>query len=664
MGYSNEDIEDFFENAASALHWVDSRGVILRANKYELDTLGYEHDEYVGHHITEFHADPEVIADILGRLGRNETLRDYEASLRAKDGSIRHVLINSNVRWSEDGEFLHTRCFTQDVTDRKLAQQALAETMADLERKVAERTSELESANRELERHRQQLVEAQRIGQFGSWDWDVASSDVTWSQELHQIFGLPEDVVPTHAAFVALIHPEDKEVRLAALERGMRSEEPFAYEVRIIRPDGDLRFLHVRAATTFGPDGDPVRLVGTAQDVTESKLAAEERQLFEARWQEAQRLESLGMLAGGIAHDFNNLLVGVLGNASLALSDLPPDSPARTGIEGVELAARRAGELTQQLLAYSGQGSFVVQPLDLAEVVSEMGHLLETVVSKKVRLDYEFGVKRPVVEIDATQFRQVVMNLIVNAAEACGDRQGRIVVRTSIVDADRSYLDTFVVADDREGEYALLEVSDTGSGMSADTQAKIFDPFFTTKSTGRGLGLAGVLGIVRAQGGAVRVKSEPGHGSTVDVLLPLSVAPLPKPISGPKNTLPKGQGMILVADDERVIRDVAGAMLTRAGFTVVSACDGDEAVALFTEKKDEVDAVILDLMMPGRGGADVLRELRAIRRDLPVVVSSGYAAEALDGTLDTVGEVGFVQKPYTSSQLVGAVQEALAVATR
>jgi len=409
-GRPYEDIEDFFENAASALHWVDSRGIILRANKYELDTLRYEHDEYVGHHITEFHADQEIITDILGRLGRNETLRDYEGSLRAKDGSIRHVVINSNVRWSEDGEFLHTRCFTQDVTDRKLAQQALAETMADLERKVAERTSELESANRELERHREQLVEAQRIGQFGSWDWDVASSDVSWSQELHQIFGLAEDVVPTHAAFLALIHPEDKEVRLAALERGLRSEEPFAYEVRIIRPGGDLRFLDVRASTTFGPDGDPVRLAGTAQDVTESKLAAEERQLFEARWQEAQRLESLGVLAGGIAHDFNNLLVGVLGNASLALADLPPDSPARTRIEGVELAARRAGELTQQLLAYSGQGSFVVQPLDLVEVVGEMGHLLETVVSKKVRLDYEFGVKRPVVEIDATQFRQVVMN--------------------------------------------------------------------------------------------------------------------------------------------------------------------------------------------------------------------------------------------------------------
>lgn len=650
--HANESIEDFFDNAAHAMHWVAADGTIVRANAFELRALGYEHDEYVGRHIAEFHADPDRIADILARLGRNETLRDYPARLRAKDGSIRHVLINSNVRWSADGEFLHTRCFTRDVTDSVLAEEAVATATAELERTIGERTAE-------LERQREQLEEAQRIAHLGSWEWTLASDRIEASEEFLNIFGLPRGAGElTQSRFEALVHPDDRELRRRALERGVQSEEPFAFDLRIVRPDGETRFLHVRARADLGLDGTPQRLFGTVQDRTESRLLEDERLHFERSLQETQRLESLGVLAGGIAHDFNNLLVGVLGNASLALAELPPGSPARARIEDVELASRRAGELTQQLLAYSGQGSFVVQPIDLVDLIEEMGQLLETVLSKQVCVAYEFGAEHPVVEIDATQLRQVVMNLIVNASDACGNEPGSIHVHVRTVDADRAYLDSFRLADALpQGELALIEVTDTGLGMSSATKDKLFDPFYTTKVSGRGLGLAGVLGIVRVHGGAIRVESEPGRGSTFTILFPLSRLPLPaaSPVDA-ETQLSTRSGTVLIADDEFVIREVARAMLTNAGFTVLTAENGDEAVALFREREDEIDAAVLDLTMPGRGGAEVLKDLRAVRPDLPVVISSGYTAAALDGS---AGEVGFVQKPYTNAQLVNAVCAAL-----
>ena len=320
----------------------------------------------------------------------------------------------------------------------------------------------------------------------------------------------------------------------------------------------------------------------------------------------------------------------------------------------------RAGELTQQLLAYSGQGSFVVEPIDLVGLVQEMCQLLDTVVSKKVRLEYELDENRPVIKADATQIRQVVMNLIVNASEACGEQCGLIRVHTGIVSADRALLDSFVLADELpEGEYALLEIEDTGSGMTPQTQTRIFDPFYTSKSAGRGLGLAGVLGVVRAQEGALRVESVLGRGSVFTMLLPLSSSPAAVPVLTAREVTSHGSGTILIADDERVVRDVARAMLERAGYTVISAADGDEALATFKERDGDIDAVVLDLMMPARSGGEVLRELRAIRPSLPVVVSSGYAVDALNGAEEAIGEILFVQKPYSSTQLVGAVREAL-----
>jgi signal transduction histidine kinase len=318
----------------------------------------------------------------------------------------------------------------------------------------------------------------------------------------------------------------------------------------------------------------------TAVGALESEMAERqrveaERRAMETRVLEVQKLESLGILAGGIAHDFNNLLVGIMGNAGLALLDLPPESPARESLEQIETAARRAADLAREMLAYSGKGRFIVEPLDLSELLREMTHLLRVSIGRSVVIKYALASGPLVVEGDATQLRQVVMNLVVNASDAIGDASGVITVGTGRRKADRSYLaSTYLDEGLHGGEYAFIEVSDTGAGMDEETQARIFDPFFTTKFAGRGLGLAAVLGIVRGHHGALKVYSEPGHGSTFKLLLPLasSSVHVPTPDDGGRGW--RSTARILVVDDEPSVRAIAERILQRFGMRVTIAEDG------------------------------------------------------------------------------------------
>ena len=295
------------------------------------------------------------------------------------------------------------------------------------------------------------------------------------------------------------------------------------FEHDFTAPDGSLHTISWTAKYIKSRRGKGnVRwIIAAGIDTTPIKRAEEDRRRLETRLQQAEKLESLGVLAGGIAHDFNNLLVGIMGHASLALIELPPNSPARSSIKNIELAAQRAAELTNRMLAYSGKGKFVIQRINLSELAKETMQLLATAISRKIEVRYEFSDSLPQIEGDPSQLRQVVMNLITNASDAIGEHSGTIVIRTGEVYVDREYLATTYLDDDLiEGSYAFLEVSDTGSGMDPDIQAKIFDPFFTTKFTGRGLGLAAVLGIVRGHRGAIKVESIPGRGTTFRVLFP------------------------------------------------------------------------------------------------------------------------------------------------
>jgi len=384
-----------------------------------------------------------------------------------------------------------------------------------------------------------------------------------------------------------------------------------------------------------------------------------ERCELEARLFQAQKLESLGVLAGGLAHDLNNMLTPVLGYVELAAEVLPTDSPAAPMLELVSEHARRAADLVQQILAYAGMGRFVTQPINLSDLVREAFGLLATAVSVDNILDYELAPGLPAVEADATQLRQVVLNLVANASEALGGG-GTVTLRTgSLPAAPHAPQSPSLPTDLLDGPTVFLEVSDTGHGMTAEQLGKIFDPFYTTKFTGRGLGLAVVQGIARGHGGGVQVRSEPGRGSTFRLVLPCSSAAPPAPAAPARPEKWRGTGTVLVVDDEPGVRDLAALILRHVGLTVLVADDGIDAVSVFRERRQEIDAVVLDLTMPRMGGLEAAEALRGLRPDLPVVLMSGYSAEEVSAQFTALGPAGFVQKPFTAAAFLAAVRLAL-----
>jgi two-component system CheB/CheR fusion protein len=386
-----------------------------------------------------------------------------------------------------------------------------------------------------------------------------------------------------------------------------------------------------------------------------------ERRKFERELQHTQKLESLGLLAGGIAHDFNNLLTGVLGNASLAYSELRSGSPLRQRLRSIITAAERASDLTRQLLAYAGKGRFILEQIDLSSLVREILALLQSSIPKSVDLGFYLGEDLPPVETDASQMQQLVMNLVINGAEAIGEgNSGTVWISTSVLElGEADVRDRFASEGLNPGTYVALEVKDTGAGMDEATKAKIFDPFFTTKFTGRGLGLAAVSGIVRAHRGAIRVYSTPGRGTSFLVLLP-AVEPVER-VPRPKRPRRRVQrsGTVLVIDDESVARDTARTMLENAGFNVLLAENGGEGVEIFREHGKMISLVILDLTMPGANSEQVFDLLRSIRADVPVVLASGYDQREMAERGAGKDFAGFLHKPFDVDTLLEVVDTAL-----
>jgi PAS domain S-box-containing protein len=482
----------------------------------------------------------------------------------------------------------------------------------------------------------------------------------TWNDAAARLYGYTaEEAIGKH---ISMLAPPDRKHEIDELLEHVRHGDGVEnFETIRVTKDGRELEISLTLSPICRADGELVGAATIARDVTEQRRAEREQHELELNLLETQKLESLGVLAGGIAHDFNNLLVGILGNTSLALSQLPPQSPMRDTLERVELAAQRTAELTRQMLAYAGKGRYVVQAVDLVGVVKEMTDLIQATISKKARLSFAFDQETPVVEADVTQLRQVVLNLITNASDALGDRSGTISVATGSIEADRSYLSFYELSEDLpEGRYAFLEIADTGEGMDEETKAKIFEPFFTTKFTGRGLGLAAALGIVRGHRGAIKVYSEPGRGTSFKLLFPASTRP--EAVKPPAQTEPegwRGRGTVLVTDDESSVREVVETMLGELGFDIVLAENGREALRVFTERQDELVLVILDLMMPGLDGDEVLAELERLGPGVPIILSSGYNAQEVSQRFVGRGVAAFLQKPYRFPELAAAVRDVL-----
>ena len=347
-----------------------------------------------------------------------------------------------------------------------------------------------------------------------------------------------------------------------------------------------------------------------------------------------------------------------MGNVSLAMVSLPQESPVREPLLEAESATQRAADLARQMLAYSGKGRFVIQQVQLSSVVKEMMSMLQVSISKKAILHINFAEDQPAIEADITQLRQIVLNLVINASDAIGEQSGAIAVSTGVRECDQADLKTTWLKDPlREGRYAYLEVADSGCGIAKDQLPKIFDPFFTTKFTGRGLGLAAVLGIVRAHKGAIKVQSEVGQGTTVTVLFPAAGAmPAVQPGDQTAEADWMGNGLVLLVDDEKSIRDVGMRMLQRIGFEVRVASDGRDALAQVREHGDQITVIVLDLTMPHMDGEQTFRELQRIRTDIPVILSSGYSEQDVVERFAGKGIAGFVPKPYTISQLRSVLQ--------
>lgn len=403
--------------------------------------------------------------------------------------------------------------------------------------------------------------------------------------------------------------------------------------------------------------GKVIGVVGISNDITERKRAEEERLKLEQQLLHTQKLESLGVLAGGIAHDFNNILTSIVGNADLALMKMSPESPSIDNLHRIESAAAKAADLAKQMLAYSGKGKFVVDNLDVNRLLEEMLHMLEVSISKKAVLRLNLLPDLPSVEADATQMRQILMNLVINASEAIGDKSGVIAITTGCMDCDKNYLKNVWLDENiKEGLHVYLEIADTGCGMDKDTLSKMFDPFFTTKFTGRGLGMAAVLGIVRGHNGAIKVYSEPGKGTTFKILLPASDKPAAIFNHDRFDTNWKGSGLVLLVDDEETVRGIGKEMLQELGFTVITANDGREAVDLFKANPD-ISFVILDLTMPHMDGEQCFRELRMLKPDVKVIMSSGFSEYEVTQKFAGKGSAGFIQKPYKLSVLKEAIQK-------
>ena len=608
---------------------VDMAGRIREANRAYQALVGYSEEEL--RRLTYMDLTPEkwhdfergVIEKQIFVQGHSEV---YEKEYRKKDGTIFPVELRTFLMRDNQGHPVGMWAIVRDITERKRTEEALRESEKKY-RSVIENIQDVFYRSDPRDR----LLMASPSG-----------AATVRHDSVDEMIGLPLDSF--------WLDPKDRE-RLLAQIKAIGGAKDF--EAVLKRKDGTTFNASFTTHFYYDDNGHFLGTEGIIRDVTERKRSEEERSKLEAQMREVQKLESLGVLAGGIAHDFNNLLMAILGNADLALLSLSPASPARHNIEEVVNASQRAADLCRQMLAYSGRGRFVLGRYDLSEIVREMTHILQVSVSKKAVMRYQFTESLPAVEADATQLRQVVMNLITNASDALGDQDGSIQVSSGIMECDRVNLSESYLDDNLpEGRYVYLEVSDTGCGMDAETRSRIFDPFFTTKVLGRGLGLAAVLGIVRGHKGAIKVYSEPGKGTTFKILFPaVDWTPVDRTRSAEQRMPPPMGGTALLVDDDESVLNVASLMLERLGFTVLTASDGQNGLEVFRERAAEIDCVLLDLSMPRLSGEEVFREMRRIRGDVRVILSSGYNEHEVTQRFVGQGLAGFVQKPYTLEKL-------------
>ena len=522
-------------------------------------------------------------------------------------------------------------------------------SQTDLIRQRVEKEAALERRYRELVQDAHDLIYTHDLkGDLTSVN-RAGEKILGYSQEEGLRLNMKQLVAPEH-------HPTFDRCLAATLE----GHPPAAFEIDVLSKMGRPITLEVGTRPIYRA-GILVEVQGIARDITERKHSEAQRLATERNLQESQKLESLGVMAGGIAHDFNNLLTAILGNASLARMGLSPGSPAQASLIEIEKTSLQAADLCKQMLVFSGRNRVALQRVNLSTLINEMRHLLQISVHKKIAIHFDLAKELCAVDADPAQIRQIALNLVINGSEAIGDQPGTIRVSTGIVRIDEMVQSAEYVSQNlTPGEYAYLEVADTGCGMDPETKARIFEPFFTTKFTGRGLGLAAVLGIVRGHKGGFKVSTEKGRGSTLTLLLPCSAKAVDLSTLRPVREQEwRGEGTVLVVDDELGVRKVAERLLESFGFKVLLAEDGFAALEVFEAHPDEIALVLLDLTMPRLNGQEVLRRIKAVRPDVKVILMSGYTEEDVAGRFSADELSGVLEKPFKLADLRRKVRMAL-----
>jgi PAS domain S-box-containing protein len=572
--------------------------------------------------------------DVWPELAEAPVREELERALREQIPVRVEVFMPRTRRWYETSAYPLARglsLFSRDITDRKHSEEILREAQ-------------------------DRLRLAPESARIGIWNWDLVKQTFVCSAELEQIFGVAQrPFAGIDEAFFGLIHGDDRLEARKVVTRAIEHHSPFEMQFRYRHAGGKTRWMLSRGNVCSDASGVACRVVGIGIDITEQKRSEE-------HLRHTQKLESLGVLAGGIAHDFNNLLVGIMGNASLAAESLAADHSVRNQLDEIVLAGQKAAHLTRQMLAYAGKGKFVMERLDLSALIRDTERLLRSSILKHVDLRLDLGAGLPCVEADAGQMQQLIMNLVINAAEAITDQQGgTVLVRTCLQRVDEALVTVHSTGQElTPGSYVAVEVHDSGVGMDEATQARIFEPFFTTKFVGRGLGLSAVSGIVRSHKGALTVTSSPGEGATFQVLLPAVAESRNTAESGAAGTKLEGSGSVLVVDDESCVRNLAQAALKKYGYSVLVAEDAVSAMEVLRHARQPIAVVLLDLSMPRMSGQQAVERIQSEWPGTCIVLSSGYDEDEVLSRFGGMQLAGFLQKPYTPAQLAEKIHAVMA----
>jgi two-component system cell cycle sensor histidine kinase/response regulator CckA len=628
LRYERDRAQRYLDTAEVMLIALDGEARITLVNRYACSMLGWTAHELIGRSFWALlperlrDAHRELFSDVMAGH-----VPSSGATVVTRSGEERLVEWRHTVLRNEAGEAVGTFSSGTDITDRNRSIEAL---------RITE------------ERMRFALQHAN----VGVWDMDYLTGVLRWSEQLEAQYGMAPGTFPgTFEAFVERIHVDDRESVLDAIAKAMKGGTDFVIEHRVIGLTGKIRWLSGAGRVLLDDRGQPVRGVGISQDVTE-------RHILEEQFQQAQKMEAVGRLAGGVAHDFNNLLTAILGYCELALLDLPKDDWRRADIAQIQLAGVQAAGLTRQLLAFSRKQIIEPTILDLNAIITELRPLLGRVIGEDVTIAVRLAPDLARVRADRGQMEQLIMNLAVNARDAM-PTGGRLTLQTANTELDEEYAATHLAV--TSGPHVVLTVSDTGSGMTPEVQARLFEPFFTTKPVGKGtgLGLATVHGVVMRSGGSVGVYSEVGKGTSFNVYLPVAdptefVQLAPAGVAGSGT----GAETVLVVEDADGLRELTKRLLERKGYTVLVAANADEAVELFA-RHPSISVLLTDVVMPGASGPELTRQLLEEHPELKVVYMSGYTEDAIvhHGVLEA--GIAFLHKPFTSDALARKIREVL-----